>query len=101
MKTSKLGIILAVSYLVLPGLSIAYELSIRIYDRGNSEFAGMLSIALTLPAGVLLAWVAESGFGVKVGDSDASFVLILGLAALVNACVIYVIVSLLRTSVRR
>ena len=101
MRTSKLGTVLAVSYLVLSGLSIAYELSIRIYDRGNSEFAGMLSIALTLPTGVLLAWLADSGLGVKVGDSDASFVLILGLAALANACAIYVIVSLLQAWVRR
>ncbi len=101
MKTSKLGIILAGAYLVLLGLSIAYELSIRIYDRGNSEFAGMLSIALTLPTGVLLVWLADSGFGIKVGDSDASFVLILGLAALVNACIIYLIINLLRTFVRR
>lgn len=65
----------------------------RIYDRGDSEFAGLLSIALTLPTGVLLVWLADSGLGVKVGDSDASFVLVLGLAALVNACIIYVPVS--------
>jgi hypothetical protein len=66
MKTSKLGIILSVSYLVLLGISIAYEHSIRIYDRGNSEFAGILSIALTSPTGVLLIWLADSWFGVKV-----------------------------------
>ena len=96
MKTSKLGITLAGSYLALLCLSIAYELGIRIYDRGNSEFAGMLSIALTLPTGVLLVWLADSGFGIKVGGSDAAFVSILGLAAVVNACIIYVIVSLLR-----
>ena len=101
MKTSKLGIILAGAYLVLLGMSIAYELSIRIYDRGNSEFAGMWSIALTLPTGVLLVWLADSGFGIKVGGSDVSFVLILGLAALMNACIIYVIVSSLLALVRR
>lgn len=101
MKTSKLGIILAVSYLVLLCMSIAYELSIRIYDRGNSEFAGMLSVALTFPTSVLLIWLADSGLGVKVGGSDVSFVLILGLAAAVNASVIYVIVSLLGALARR
>lgn len=101
MKTPKLGIVLAGSYLALLGLSIAYELGIRVFDRGNSEFAGMLSVALTLPTSVLLIWLADSGFGVKVGGSDVSFVLILGLAALVNACLIYVIVSLLRALFRR
>jgi hypothetical protein len=77
MKTSKLGIILSVSYLVLLGISIAYEHSIRIYDRGNSEFAGILSIALTSPTGVLLIWLADSWFGVKVlaevSDEDRWF----------------------------
>ena len=54
-----------------PGLSTAYEPSVRIYDRGHSELAGMMSISLTLPTGVLLAWLTESELGVKVGDSDA------------------------------
>jgi hypothetical protein len=100
-KTSNTAIILTVSYLVLTGLSIVYELSIRIYDRGNSEFAGVLSTGLTLPTSVLLIGVAESVFGVRIGDSDVAFVSILGLSALMNACIIYVIVRLLSKLIKK
>jgi hypothetical protein len=84
------------SYLILAGLTIAYELSIRIYDTGHSEFAGMLSFALTLPASILSALIASWGFGVRVGDSNTSFVVILVFGALVNAYIVYVIVGRLR-----
>jgi hypothetical protein len=89
MTSSRLGIMLAACYLALAGLCIGYELSIRIYDRGNSEFAGMLSIVMTLPTGVVPNSVSRTMFGVRVGDSDTSFVVILGLAALVNAAAVY------------
>ena len=95
MTTRKLGTILTGCYLVLAASAVAYELSIRIYDRGNSEFAGMLSMAVTLPASLLLVWMVKAGFGVNVGDSDVSFVVILGLSALVNACVIWMILVML------
>jgi len=87
--------ILAGSYLALVALSIGYELSIRLFDRGNSEFAGMLSAALTLPS-LLAVAVAGGAFGVHVGDSDVSFVVMLGLAALVNAAAIFAIARALR-----
>ena len=88
--------ILAGSYLALAALTIGYELSIRVFDRGNSEFAGMLSFALTLPG--VLAVVSAAGlvFGVRVGDSDISFVVILGLGALVNAAAIFAIAKAMR-----
>ena len=95
MTTRKLGTILTGCYLVLAASAVAYELSIRIYDRGNSEFAGMLSMAVTLPASLVLVWMGKAGFGVNVGDSDVSFVVILGLSALANACVIWMILVML------
>ena len=95
MITRKLSTILTGCYLVLAASAIAYELSIRIYDRGNSEFAGMLSMAVTLPASLLLVLMSKAAFSVNVGDSDVSFVVILGLSALANACVIWMILVML------
>ena len=86
MTGKKVGVVLAGGYLILAASAIAYELGIRIYDTGNSEFAGMLSFALTLPSSLLIAWLSRAIFGVAVGDSNASFVAILGLAARVNTC---------------
>ena len=95
MITKKLGAILTGCYLALAVSAVAYELSIRIYDRGNSEFAGMLSVALTLPASLLLISIGKTAFGVNVGDSDASFIAILGLSALANACIVWMIAVML------
>ena len=80
-------------YLAIAAASIAYELSIRIYDRGNSEFAGMLSTLLTLPSSLLMTYLAPAAFGVRVGDSDTSFVVILGLTALLNAGVLFLLLN--------
>ena len=93
---SKLAWILAGSYLALAALTIGYELSIRLFDRGNSEFAGMLSAALTLPGVLAVISLVGLTLGVHVGDSDTSFVVILGLSALVNAAAIFAIARVLR-----
>ena len=95
MTTRKLGTILTGCYLVLAASAVAYELSIRIYDRGNSEFAGMVSMAVTLPGSLLVVLMGKAAFGVSVGDSDLSFLVILGLSALANACVIWMILVML------
>jgi hypothetical protein len=89
MKTSKLALILAVLYLLLTGFVIAGELHTRIYNTANSEFAGMISIGLTLPTSLLMAWLLSSITGTQLGDSNAAFVIILGSAAIVNAVLIY------------
>ena len=95
MITRKLGTILTGCYLALAASAIAYELSIRIYDRGNSEFAGMLSMAVTLPASLLLVFMGKAAFSVNVGDSDLSFLVILGLSALANAGAIWMVLVML------
>ena len=96
MITKNLGTILTGGYWVLSASTVAYELSIRIFDRGNSEFAGMLSVALTLPASLVLIWIGKAAFGVNVGHSDVSFVVILGLSALANACIVWLVFVMLR-----
>jgi hypothetical protein len=85
----KRAAIIAGVYLLIAAAAIAYELSIRLYDRGNSEFAGMLSFGLTLPSSVAIATVSSRMAGIKVGDSDTAFVVILALAAIVNAVMIF------------
>ena len=59
----RIASILAGSYLALAAICIGYELSIRLFDRGNSEFAGMLSFALTLPGVLAIVSVAGLVFG--------------------------------------
>ncbi len=95
MITKRLSTILTGSYLVVAASAVAYELSIRIFDRGNSEFAGMLSVGLTLPASLVLIWIGKVVFGVNVGDSDVSFVVILGLSAFANACIVWLVFVML------
>jgi hypothetical protein len=95
MITKRLSRILAVCYGLLAASAVAYELGIRIFDRGNSEFAGMLSVALTLPASLLMIAIGKTAFGVNVGDSDAAFVVILGLSVFMNTGIIWVMLGLL------
>ncbi len=58
--------------LILPGAGLA-KVNDRLDSRKYSEFAGMLSLGLTLPTGLLLAYLANSVFGIKVGDSTLHF----------------------------
>jgi|GEM_PF-1982623 len=95
MITKRLSRILLVGYGLLAAAAVAYELSIRIFDRGNSEFAGMLSVVVTFPSSLLMIAIGKTAFGVNVGDSDASFVVILGLSVLANAALIWAILGLL------
>jgi hypothetical protein len=74
--------------LALAATAVAYELTIRIDDRGNSEFVGMLSMVVTLPVSLLLLSLSKAAFSGNVGDSDVAFLVILGLSALANACAI-------------
>ncbi len=87
----KRAVIIAGVYLLIAVAMIAYELSIRLYDRGNSEFAGMLSFGLTLPSSIAIASVSSRMAGIKVGDSDTAFVVILALSAVVNAVMIFAV----------
>ena len=90
MKPSKMGILVVGIYLILVGLSIAYELDIR--NTGHSEFAGWMSTVLTLPSSYIVNVITRLGFGIRIGDSNTAFVMILTLAALVNAFLVYVII---------
>ena len=95
MKTSNLRIVLLGFYLVLVGLCIAYELSIRIYDPGRSEFAGMLSVAITLPASLLIFFFSTV-FHFNPAATHATFAIVLGLCGLLNACLICLVVRIIQ-----
>jgi hypothetical protein len=86
-------LIVAALYLVAVGSAIAYELGIRVHDTAHAEFAGWLSAVLTLPTIILVNMLSASAFGMRMGDSNTSFVVIAGLAAAVNAAVIYALAS--------
>jgi hypothetical protein len=64
----------------------------RIFVCGNCEFAGMLSMLLTMPSVVGVFYIAAAGFGVRPGDSDTAFVITFGAAGLINAVAIFVVV---------
>jgi hypothetical protein len=93
MLATRRAILGAGVYLGLALASLAYELSIRLYDRGNSEFAGMLSAFFTLPSSLIMFVLTPTLFGVRVGDSDAAFVTILGAAALLNAVLLFLLLN--------
>jgi len=83
---------IAGGYLLLTAGLLAYELSVRLTDRGNSEFAGMLSTAATLPSSLVFIIAGRAAFGVRPGDSDVAFVTILGLSVLANAGLLWALV---------
>jgi hypothetical protein len=83
----------SITYLGLAIAAVAYELSIRVFDRGNSEFAGMLSTVVTLPSSLATIAIGKTAFGVNPGDSDFAFVTILGLSALANAGILWMILG--------
>ena len=90
------GGVLAASYLLVVGLSIFYEIGLRIHDMAHSEFSGWLSAVLTLPSILLVNFSSSSVMGVRMGDSNTSFVLIVGFAATLNAAIIYALTSRIR-----
>jgi hypothetical protein len=95
------GMIFAGIYLLLVGIVFASEFHTRVFDRGNSEMAGMVTYLLTMPSSILVDWLAKTLFGVGVGDTDLSFTLILSFSALLNAVLIFLLISLLAALARR
>jgi hypothetical protein len=91
MISSRVARILTGGYLLLMTCAIGYELGIRLFDRGNSEFAGMLSAALSVPMSLVTIAIAKAITGLNPGDSDTAFVVILGLSALANGSMLWVI----------
>lgn len=95
------GIIFAGIYLLLVGIVFAAEFHTRVSDRGNSEMAGLATYLLTMPSSILVDWLSKTMFGVNVGDTDLAFTLVLGFSALLNAILIFLLISLLAALARR
>ena len=89
MSISTRAVILAAGYLLVVGAAISYEIGIRVQDPAHSEFAGWLSAVLTLPSVLLVNFSSGFVLGVRMGDSNTSFVLIAGTAALLNVAIAY------------
>jgi hypothetical protein len=90
-----MSVIFTVVYLLFVGFFFANELYVRLYDRGNSEMAGLVTYFLTLPSSWLIDSVSKSLFGMDVGSSDTSFIFILGSSAVLNATIILLILRIL------
>lgn len=96
MTTTWLSVIIPLLYLLFTGFVFASELYTLIYDRGNSEMAGLGSYLLTMPSSFLIEWIAKLLFAVKgYGDSDAVFTVILGLSIILNTALVYLVMSVL------
>ena len=86
-------------YLIVFGSGFAWELYVRIFDRGNAEMAGLGTYLLTMPSSLLVEWVFGS-MGFSIGHSDSSFVAVLGLSLLLNACLLYFVLETFRHGVK-
>jgi hypothetical protein len=76
-------------FLFAAGLALS-ELYTRIFDRGNSELAGLVTYAITLPSSI----VADRALllaGMPIGGSDVAFVLFCALSVGVNSLLVYVL----------
>jgi hypothetical protein len=95
MKTTWLCEIIPLLYFLFTGFVFASELYTLIYDRGNSEMAGLGSYLLTTPSSFLIEWIANLLFAVKIGTSDTAFTVILGLSVILNTALLYLIMIVL------
>lgn len=101
MTNNRISFIVAFLYLFLAGAIFASELYKRIYDRGNSEMAGLATYLLTMPSSSIIDRIAESVFGIKNGGSDAGFIIIAALSAIMNSIFVYLIIMALLGLLRR
>jgi hypothetical protein len=99
-STRRFAAIVAGTYLLLAALLIRYELSVRMLHTAQ-ELTGLLSAGFTLPSIILVQVIAAAAFGVRMGDSDATFVTIPGLAALLNAFLLYLAIRGFQRPARR
>ena len=64
--------------------------------------AGLGTYLITMPSSSLVNWVSESLFGVtKIGDTDTTFAVMLGLSVILNTVLIYLITIVLISLARR
>ena len=87
MRAATRAVVLAAAYFLVVGVSVSYEIGIRIHDAAHSEFAGWLSAMLTFPSILLVNSISGHVIGVRMGDSNTSFALIAGLSAVLNAAI--------------
>lgn len=89
MSNARLSLMFASIYLLLVAIIFASELHLRIFDRGNSAMAGLFTYMATTPSSFLIDSIAETVFGIKIGGSDAAFIIIFILSGILNAIFVY------------
>ena len=93
MRASKAAVVAGVGYLVLVGTVIAFEYREFIHPPGDSLWVGMLSALATMPTSLVVAAVNRQMGGATAGESPGAFVLIMGVAAVVNAAALFALIS--------
>ena len=92
MKNRGVNALIVGTYLILAEALIAYELRIRMSSHMATNTTGMLSYGFALPSSFFVQLIATALFGVNVGDTNVTFVAILGLGALVNGLLLFALV---------
>ena len=88
MKAARLApLIAAGAYFLIAGGIALSELHTRIFDRGNSEMAGLATYAIALPSSYVTDSILEFA-GMPIGGSDTAFMLFCVLSVLVNSMLV-------------
>jgi len=93
MTPKRLTTIIAATYAIVAAATVCCEFGVRVHDRANSEFAGILSVIVTLPSSLVMLWVGRAFFAVRPGERDAAFLAILGASVLANAGLLWFVIG--------
>jgi len=96
----KLNATIVGTYLVLAEALISYELRLRM-SHVATVTPGMWSYGFTLPSSFFVQLIATAVFGANIGDSNVTFVGIIGLGALVNSLLLFGLVRGFQQPARR
>ena len=95
MRASKTAVAVALGYLALVGALIAFEYREFIHPPGDGRWVGMLSALATMPTSFVVAAINRQMGGATAGESPGAFVLIMGVAAVLNAAALFALISAL------
>jgi hypothetical protein len=96
----KLNATIVGTYLILAEALISYELRLRVSHMATAT-TGIWSYGFTLPSSFFVQLTATALFGANIGDSNVTFVAIIGLGALVNSLLLFALVRGFQEPARR
>ena len=93
-------LITSLSYSLIASVVALSEVHTRIFDRGNSEMAGLATYLVTLPSSATVDVIMETA-GSPIGSSDTAFMLYCGLSVLINSGLVFLVASASRRVLAR